>query len=486
MMRSLILSSLACAALCCCACSVPQTGVTVVDGLPPICPDYAGVTVPANIAAMNFAYTGEGRATLTINDGIKVRADRKGVFRLKERVWKGLLGRCDTLNMRISAVLDGQRIEYRAFEIYVAPEPIDPYISYRLIPPGYQGWRDMGIYQRCLENYRQTVIHSNSTSGKNCVNCHTYCNRDPSRMLFHARADFGGTMFLEPGQSLKLDTRTDSTVSALVYPYWHPGGRYVAFSVNRTLQTFFAHNEDRVEVFDSESDVVVLDTETMSISWSAATKDAGRCETFPTFSPDGEWLYFSSAPIPEKMPRDFDKVRYDIARTSFDPATGAIGDTPETVLDCSSKGLSASFPRISPDGRRLLFTAHKYGNFSIWHKDAELWMVDLESGEAGPVEEWNSPEVESWHCWSSNGRCVVFSSRRDDGLYTRPYIGYIDPQGVARKPFLLPQKNPQKYYRDLMYSYNLPEFTSGPVEISRRRINRTMRGEGVKIGVEGE
>ena len=65
---------------------------------------------------------------------------------------------------------------------------------------------------------------------------------------------------------------------------------------------------------------------------------------------------------------------------------------------------------------------------------------------------------------------MVVSSRRDDGLYTRPYISYVDENGVARKPFLLPQKNPKKYYDSQMFSYNIPEFIEEKMELNGRQI----------------
>ena len=37
------------------------------------------------------------------------------------------------------------------------------------------------------------------------MNCHAYCERDPSRMMFHARADLAGTLILQDGLVEKLD-----------------------------------------------------------------------------------------------------------------------------------------------------------------------------------------------------------------------------------------------------------------------------------------
>ena len=135
-------------------------------------------------------------------------------------------------------------------------------------------------------------------------------------------------------------------------------------------------------------------------------------------------------------------------------------------MTARQKGRAHRFP-----GRYLAFTKHGYGNFSIWHKDADLWVIDLSNGALHSLTTANSDDVDSYHSWSGNSRWLVFSSRRDDGLYTRPYITHIDENGNESKPFMLPQRNPRRFYKDLMVSYNLPEFMEGPVRVSPHRIS---------------
>lgn len=105
-----------------------------------------------------------------------------------------------------------------------------------------------------------------------------------------------------------------------------------------------------------------------------------------------------------------------------------------------------------------MFTLSDYGNFSIWHREADLRLLDLQDGSIRPLTEVNSPDTESFPNWSSNSRWFVFSSRRDDGFYTRLYLASMDGNGRIGKPFLLPQETPQKYYDHSVYSYNTPDF----------------------------
>jgi dipeptidyl aminopeptidase/acylaminoacyl peptidase len=137
-------------------------------------------------------------------------------------------------------------------------------------------------------------------------------------------------------------------------------------------------------------------------------------------------------------------------------------------------GMSATLPRTSPDGRFLMFTMGHYGVFHIWHREADLYLLDLANGQVRAMDEINSPETESYHAWSSNGRWVVFSSRRDDGSYTRPFFTHIDAGGRGSKPFELPQADPD-YHRQFLRCYNIPEFMRGPVEVTPQSFARVLK-----------
>jgi hypothetical protein len=147
--------------------------------------------------------------------------------------------------------------------------------------------------------------------------------------------------------------------------------------------------------------------------------------------------------------------------------------------------LSLVLPRISPDGRYLIFTTGCHGYFHIWHHDADLWMLDLKSGEARPLDEVNSPDTESYHTWSSSGRWIVFSSRRDDGLFTRPFFAHLDDNGRFGKPFELPSADPL-YHREMLKSYNIPEFMHGPVTIDPHTFASMLKGEGEPVKYKGK
>ncbi len=435
---------------------------------------YAEVVVPGNIAPLNFFMPEEDAIVLSYEGSRITALCRNGAAIPRIKEWRKLLAAAKGKRIRAEHCVrteEGWKA-YRPFYLTVAEEPIDPYLVYRLIPPGYEMWHDMGIYQRNLENFDEKAILTNAETGRNCMNCHSFCMQNPDKMTFHLRAKHGGTILSEEGKTVKLDTKTDRTISALVYPYWHPGGDFIAYSVNDTKQLFHTHHRNRIEVMDLASDIVVYDVRRNEVFTSPLLFDEEAYETFPAFSPDGKKVYFCSA-RKRSMPDEYEQVKYSLCSIDFDAEKRTFGEKVDTLYQAERHGKSVSFPRVSPDGRFLMFTLSDYGNFSIWHQEADLWMFDLRTSECYPLEALNSESVESYHTWSSNGRWTVFSSRREDGLYTCPYVAYIDAEGVAHKPFVLPQKRGD-FYKRFFYSFNVPELVKAPVSVGRYRLLQTV------------
>src|SRR4030042_2459251 len=178
----------------------------------------------------------------------------------------------------------------------------------------------MGIYQRNLTNFDEDPVIDNRQLTGNCMNCHSFNRNNPEQMLFHLRGKIGGTILASEGEITKLDTKTKETISNCVYPYWHPSGKYIAFSVNNISQVFHSVKEKRIEVMDSKSDLVVYDTEANKLISSLLVSSEESFETFPSFSADGNSLFFCSAKK-GRIPVDYDKIRYSLCKISFDPST---------------------------------------------------------------------------------------------------------------------------------------------------------------------
>ena len=451
----------------------PEVPAQAEQGETDVFPDYREVTVPVNMAPPNFKLVDQQLQGITrlktMNRELIIAADH-GVFNLPETDWKPLSQDAQGKQIDVTVYFREPQSNWKqmSFPIYVSRDSVDAYLVYRRIFPGYRMWNEMGIYQRCVENYVEKSILDNQSTNNSCMNCHAFCERQGEQMLFHQRGSHNGTYLIDHRQVKKIALERDGKLASFVYPYWHPSGRYVAFSTNETHQDFHLSDENRIEVYDVESDVLIYDTEKERVFSSPLLASMACYETFPTFTPDGNYLLFCSADS-VCMPENYRDVRYNLLRVAFDPEDGSIGTQVDTLYNAREAGRSVKFPRVSPDGKRLLYTVSDYGNFSIWHKDADLYMIDLSTLRSYPLEAANSDDVESYHSWSSDSRWIVFSSRRMDGLYTRPFIAYIDEKGQACKPFLLPQKDTDFYFR-FMKSYNIPEFITGEVKRQGRTL----------------
>jgi hypothetical protein len=335
----------------------------------------------------------------------------------------------------------------------------------------------MGIYQRNLNNFNESVVLTNEYFKHGCVNCHAFCGHRTEKMLIGIRsADYSSSALLLEGDRVqKIGTKFG-------YTSWHPSGRLAAFSVNKVRQIFHSAAEEVRDVidFDSLMAYYLVDSKTVKTTNDLARKD--RLETYPTWSADGRTLYFCSAPVTwsdrSTVPESYDQIQYDLVRASYDLDRDQWGPL-ETVLSAGQTGLSILLPRVSPDGRWLLFCMCDYGCFPVYRPSSDLYMMDLEAArQTGEYKyrrlDINSDESESWHSWSSNGRWIVFSSKRDSGVFTRTYIAYVDGNGKVYKPIRLPQKDPT-FYDSCLWTYSVPELITEPVRITKEKLGRVVR-----------
>ena len=436
---------------------------------PRIYPDYVGVTIPVNIAPLCFGMADETTqlvdAVIADSHGHNLHSQGEESVDFDLEDWHTLLGqnRGDSLSVTVSAKYDDGWHTYSPFSIYVSPDSIDYGICYRLIAPGYEVWSKMGIYERDLSSFDERALIEN-TQFEGCVNCHSFNRGNPADMSLHIRGPHGATLLRHDDSPLiAYNTKTDQTLGLCVYPYWHPTGRYIAYSTNTTRQLFHSADRNRIEVFDEASDLQVYDVEKNELLLSPLVKQDSIYETFPVFSADGCSIYFCAARALPEGSHDLDSIRYNLCRIDFDPETGNFGDSIDVVVDAVALCKSVSFPRPSYDGRYLMYTLSDYGYFTIWHPESDLWLLDLQTGERRPLDIVNSSRADSFHNWSSDGGWFLFTSRRDDGRYSRIYLSSIGPDGQATKPFLLPQRDPRNFYTQSLYSYNTPDFTTRPV-----------------------
>ena len=459
------------------SCTPTPENVQKSNVLPPIYPDYCDVTIPENIAPLNFLLRADCEAVEVKAGDLSINArGNEVVFDMDD--WKDMLSQNagKEIEVTVSALINDQWIEYQPFRWQIVKDKIDPYLTYRLIEPDYEIWNQIQIQQRCIENFETNALGHYEQLENRCMNCHTFANQDPQLSMMYVRGPGGGAILNQHGQLSKLD------IPGSVYFGFSPSGRYITYSTQKIIPAFHSMPSKRLEVFDAGSNVYVADMQEHRIISSPLLCDSLKFETFPTFSPDGKYIYYCVADS-VALPRDIKNLQYRLVRIPFDEATATIGSQVDTLVGNVAVSQqhtknSVCHPRLSPDGRYLLYTVADYGTFPIWHPEADLQLMDLHTGAIDTLAIVNSEKSDTYHSWSSNSRWFVFASKRDDGLYGKPYFCYIDKDGKAHKPFCLPQAHPT-FYDNNLKSFNAPELGKGKVPFDVNDVAKAMKQESI-------
>jgi tetratricopeptide (TPR) repeat protein len=188
--------------------------------------------------------------------------------------------------------------------------------------------------------------------------------------------------------------------------------------------------------------------------------DPRYVQTSAFWSPDGKYMVFSRAPAKDPYyegqkvsqyandPNET-QIQYDLYRIPFNDGRGG---TPERIEGASQNGMSNNFPKVSPDGRWIVFVQNRNG--LLMRPDSQLYIVPFEGGRARPLS-CNTPRMNSWHSFSPNGRWLVFSSK-GRSLYTQMYLTHIDNDGNDSPAILI--ENATAANR----AVNIPEFVNVP------------------------
>jgi Tol biopolymer transport system component len=448
---------------------------------PNISPDYRGVVMPSNIAPLNFRILEAGQTycvRIHSESGTAIEiASRTGRMRIPLRKWRALLeankGRQLSMDVYVRNA-EGNWQQFQRITNTIAKEEIDRTLVYRFMKPVYNKWNDIEICQRNLTSFEVSPVMHGGSFGQGCLNCHSFVGNAPETLTIGLRSPAYGSSTL-----LAHDGNVDKIGAKWGYTAWHPSGRLAVYSINKVRQFFHTGGMEVRDVVDLDSALLCYHLDSKKVTSPEQLSDRNRLETYPTWSPDGRYLYFCSGPIlwqdrDTVPPKDYDKLKYDLRRIAYDVETDQWGKA-ETVLSADETGLSILLPRISPDGRFLLFCMCRYGCFAVYQPSSDLYMMDLDTGEYHKLAA-NSSYSESWHSWSSNSRWIAFSSKRQGGSLTRTYLSYVDETGQVHKPFVLPQKDPA-YYDSLIETFSVPELVTGRVKVSRSMLAQAARSE---------
>ena len=376
--------------------------------LPDIFPDYRDGTIPAQISPLNFDvnYPDADRIYVKVTGQKEGEMETSGkTADFDEKKWHELAAKNVGGDLTFDVYAkdsNGIWRRYAPFVMHISDVPLEDYgVVYRKIAPGYQTFSKIGIYQRELSSFEETpVLEETAIEGK-CMNCH-YANRGRAdQFSIHIRGKNGGTLLKKGDRTEYLNTKAPETQGNATYGYWHPDGRYVAYSVNKIVQNFYLDKDHNIEPWDVFSDLIVLDTETGQLITSPIVATP-RCETTPAFSPDGKKIYFCLADSVD-MPTGYDRLKYSLCSIDFDAKEGRFGSKIDTLVSSDAIGKSVSLPRPSYDGRYLMYNITDHGTSPIHHADADLWIMDLATGESRCLDEINSQWSDAYHNWSAVG-----------------------------------------------------------------------------------
>ncbi len=200
------------------ACTPSPRNERATDTMPPIYPDYVGVTVPCNIAPLNFMIRDSCKAVYTVAEarGFSIKSHRKGneaIFDLKD--WKRLMNHAQghTVTVTVSALTESGWIKYKPFDITVSKDKIDPYLTYRLIEPDYEVFSRLSIMERNIEDFSERVLCDYNNVGNRCMNCHTHSTADGDLSFLYVRGEGGGMVLNDHGKLRLLNFKTADMVS---------------------------------------------------------------------------------------------------------------------------------------------------------------------------------------------------------------------------------------------------------------------------------
>jgi Flp pilus assembly protein TadD len=407
-------------------------------------------------------------------------------WRPSQKDWAEIKRRSETRDAEVAIVGIGAEAEAASTALVrfrTSTDPVGDSIFYREVPlpfikavqdPSRIRWR----FGSVDSEERPPIVLENLPV---CGNCHSFSG-DGSVLGLDVDYgnDKGGYAIIPVSQQMVMNDekiitwsdykKEDGEATFGLLSRVSPDGRYVISTV-KDRAVFVATPDIWFSqlFFPIKGILVVYDTETGTYQSLPGADDPEFVQSNPTWSPDGQSVVFARSKVyrkdsiedvktillDEKDVPEFvegkEPFKFDLYQVPFNEGRGGKA---EPIAGASHNGMSNFFAKFSPDGKWIIFC--KAENYMLLMPDSELYIIPAQGGEARRLRA-NTPRMNSWHSWSSNGRWLVFSSKANTA-YTQLFLTHIDEDGRSTPPVVLDR------FTGSDRAANIPEFVPLPAE----------------------
>ena len=329
-----------------------------------------------------------------------------------------------------------------------------------------------------IRDIRKPESHTVLKDMPTCANCHSFsADGKTFGMDIDGPANDKGLYAVVPVQKhMVIQSKdmvhwnTDGKVGTVRVGFMSqvsPNGQYVLSTfagpqLNRLIDSYYVTNFKDYRFlqvfFPTKGILEYLNRATGLREPLPGADDPKYVQTDGVWSPDGKYIVFARAEARDPRPpgqgpathandANEAQIKYELYRIPFN---GGKGGTPEPIKGASQNGMSNNFPKISPDGKWIVFVQCKNGQ--LMRPDSQLYIIPAAGGTARHLRS-NTRLMNSWHSWSPNARWLVFSSKARSP-YTQMYLTHIDEQGNSSPAILIDNSTASNR------AVNIPEFVN--------------------------